>query len=121
VNSGNRSAYLPVLSLLGVLAAADAGRVGEDGAGSIWLAPELVELLEPGLGEPTCGGSRRVQSASVSDEGGGVRPVSFEWNPRTGELSFETRVRATAFPLPEAAVTAAAVRPVQAHASPGCD
>jgi hypothetical protein len=81
-----------------MFAAAQAGRVGEDGSGAMWIAPELVSKVS--VGEP-CSHAVRPASRDVvfevvhwGDEAeqarvirGSSRAVAFEWNEATSELS----------------------------------
>ena len=70
--------------LLGALASADAGRVGEDGTGAMWVAPELLGALETAR-FAACSGESFTRRTDLPTHG----KVSFEWHPATGELSFE--------------------------------
>jgi hypothetical protein len=83
---------LGVLSLLVAFAAADAGRVGEDGTGAMWVAPELLDAID-GATRLGCTGNALVQATELPLQG----KVSFEWHPATGELTF-----AAAGPMPAA-------------------
>jgi len=85
VNSGNRKASVLALVFLGALTAADAGRVGEDGTGAMWVAPELLEAMAA-IGLPGCTSEAVavVEFAALQTNG----RVAFEWHPATGELSF---------------------------------
>jgi hypothetical protein len=84
VNSGNR-VTTAVISLLCVFAATDAGRVGEDGTGAMWVAPELLAAVAPA--QPECGSNVVVQVTDLAAAG----RVNFDWHPATGELSFDAR------------------------------
>lgn len=83
MNPGKRPVSLTIL-LLGVLASADAGRVGEDGTGAMWVAPELLGALE-GAGLSGCPAESFAQRTDLSMHG----KVGFEWHPATGELSLD--------------------------------
>ena len=87
MNSGNRISSISALVVLGACAAADAGRVGEDGTGAMWVAPELLEALGEGVTQP------------VDLQANGR--VTFEWHPATGELSFATDGVSPAIRFPE--------------------
>ncbi len=84
-----------------------AGRVGEDGTGAMWIAPELLERSTPPI--TACGLPGRTQPVELRFERVHVddmdlnapqlavqvtdrEAVAFEWNPATSELHF----RATA-------------------------
>jgi hypothetical protein len=122
VNSGNRSAFACIVTLLGVLAADNAGRVAEDGAGTIWQASELVDLAHSRLSDASCDlTSDPDSSAQHTTEGAAGRLVSFQWNPETSELSFDTRAQPAVLPLSEGATTAATVQPAHAYARDDCD
>lgn len=69
--------------LFGAFAAADAGRVGEDGTGAMWVAPELLEALAA-TRLSGCTHEVVIEAAQVQSDG----RVAFEWHPATGELSF---------------------------------
>jgi hypothetical protein len=71
------------LVFLGALTAADAGRVGEDGTGAMWVAPELLEAVAA-VGPPGCTSEAVVEVTTLQTNG----RVAFEWHPATGELSF---------------------------------
>jgi hypothetical protein len=88
VNSGKRPVSLAFL-VIGAFASADAGRLGEDGTGAMWVAPELLETLEAAL--PGCTGNALVTAADLPAQG----KVSFVWNPATSELSFDAAARLT--------------------------
>ena len=87
MNSGTRNFFITALVFFGALVATDAGRVGEDGTGAMWVAPELLDAL----------GSEVVGTADLQTNG----RVAFEWHPATGELSFATNGVKPAFTLPE--------------------
>lgn len=76
--------------------AADAGRVGEDGTGAMWVAPELLELVAPAR-QTGCAGEAVVTVADLASAG----RTTFEWNPDTGELSFDARGVMPQVALPE--------------------
>jgi hypothetical protein len=96
VNSGNRIFSFCTLLLLGGFAAPDAGRVGEDGTGAVWVAPELLEALEsPKF--PVCAHDAVIEVAAVQSNG----RVEFEWHPATGELSFAAEGLNPPVTLPE--------------------
>ncbi len=77
---------------LGALAAADAGRVGEDGTGAMWVAPELLEAVAAAAG---CASSVAATTCNR------MARVAFEWHPATGELSFAADDVHPAITLPE--------------------
>jgi len=83
------------LTFLGLIVAADAGRVGEDGTGAMWIAPELVELLAPA----TQSGCTEHIVVTVADLASAGR--TFEWHPETGELSFDAHGVMPQVALPE--------------------
>jgi hypothetical protein len=81
-----------------MLAASAAGRVGEDGSGALWIAPELVPA--PTVAQ-NCSQLFRLDTTElvfeiIRDEGQSdlaqVAALSrnrvFDWNPKTGELVF---------------------------------
>jgi hypothetical protein len=86
------------ISCVAALAAAPAGRVGENGTGAMWIAPELVAAPMPVVtcGERSAPRSRELvferllpgapQELPPAAAAGGA--VTFEWNSETGELSF---------------------------------
>jgi len=96
VNSGNRTVTLAALTLLGLVIAADAGRVGEDGTGAMWIAPELVAAVDPAI-EGRCTSDVVVQVADLASAG----TMTFEWHPETGELSFDPQRVMQRVTLPE--------------------
>jgi len=81
--------------LLAAFAATDAGRVGEDGTGAMWVAPELLEVLNRSR-FPDCT-HEVVIKADLQTNG----RVIFEWHPDTGELSFAADEIKPAITLPE--------------------
>jgi hypothetical protein len=95
VNSGNRTSSIAVLLFLGAIVATDAGRVGEDGTGAMWVAPELLEAL----GEDRLPGCAHDVVIRTDLQTNGR--VVFEWHPETGELSFATGGVNPALTLPE--------------------
>ncbi|HEY6124522.1 MAG TPA: hypothetical protein VIV63_07705 [Steroidobacteraceae bacterium] len=95
MTSGNR-VYLVSLALFGLLAAADAGRVGEDGTGAMWIAPELLEAASPAA-SVACTTPAVVHVTDLSSAG----RVAFEWNPATSELSFHAQGIPRQVTLPE--------------------
>ena len=94
VNSGNR-VTIALATLLGLFAAADAGRVGEDGTGAMWIAPELVAALPHA--QPGCSDEVVAQVTDLAAAG----RLTFEWHPATGELSFDARGVMPQVDLPE--------------------
>ena len=84
------------MALLGLLAAAEAGRVGEDGTGAMWVAPELMDAGKPAtlLG---CANRAVAQVADLTSAG----RVAFEWHPATSELSFDGHAVMPQVTLPE--------------------
>jgi hypothetical protein len=95
VNSGNRVYSIAALICLGAFAATNAGRVGEDGTGAVWVAPELLELLETAR-LPGCTHDLVIE-ADLRNDG----RVAFEWHPASGELSFANEGETPAVTLPE--------------------
>jgi hypothetical protein len=108
VNSGNRSAFSSVFVCVAMLATSQAGRVGEDGSGALWIAPELIKHPLPVL---ECTQATEPQALELQFEmiemgedpqlprlaaAGARRTVAFEWNAATGELSFDTDTAASA-------------------------
>jgi hypothetical protein len=109
VSSGN-PVHRGIFACVALVAASQAGRVGEDGSGAMWIAPELIQppaaladcshTSEPHdlelvfeaieLGETELDLSRLAAAGSR-------RSVAFEWNPATGELSFSGTVPAPVF------------------------
>ena len=81
--------------LVSTLAAANAGRVGEDGTGAVWVAPELLEALNAGR-FPDCGHEAIIKTDLAANG-----RVVFEWHPATGELSFAADGIKPAVTLPE--------------------
>ncbi len=98
---------LVVLTLLGAMAATDAGRVEQSHSDGIWIAPELVETDVVTVADCVAVSSpdraQRFEKIAVGDD---AVPsiVKFAWHPDTGELSFTTQAALT---LPESFVTAA--------------
>lgn len=104
VKSGNRSVSVALFSFA-ALHAADAGRVGESGSGAMWIAPELVQVqVQMSAPVQPCSATASLRTRQLvfeTLEPGGEEPglppaagrevVSFEWNPRTGELYYHTR------------------------------
>jgi hypothetical protein len=82
--------------LLGAFAAADAGRVGEDGTGAMLVAAELLDALGSAR-VPGCIHEEVIETAAPQTNG----RVVFEWHPATGELSFATDSIQPALTLPE--------------------
>lgn len=80
-----------------MLAATQAGRVGEDGSGALWVAPELVAGAS--LSGPRCAATasprpreltfETLDRAETADAAFRIesRQLKFAWNPATGELS----------------------------------
>jgi hypothetical protein len=111
VNSGNRSVFSGVLGCVVLLGAAQAGRVGEDGTGAMWIAPELIRsppaVLECGQEEAETQALELVfETLDLGDEAadlprltaaGTRKTVVFDWNATTGELSFNGAVPAPVF------------------------
>jgi hypothetical protein len=97
VKSGNRKVFVIATTLIVVaLCATDAGRVGEDGTGAMWVAPELLALLESPA-SVVCNGVIPAQPTGLPTHG----KVTFEWNPETGELWFDPAARMPGITLPE--------------------
>ena len=109
VNAGNRNRSIAAVTLLGMFAAADAGRVGEDGTGAVWVAPELLEALNAAA-FPACIRDVVIQAGLESDSNG---RVAFEWHPATGELSFAADGIKPAVTLPEELSPASAIAAAQ--------
>jgi len=80
---GTRAHHLLILACIGALAAANAGRPDEDATGAVWVAPELIAVLEA---SPLAGCMHDVHIEPVKMQADGR--VAFEWHPDTGELSF---------------------------------
>ena len=95
MNSGNRVYSIAALICLGAFAATDAGRAGEDGTGAVWVAPELLEILEA-VRLPGCAHDVVIE-ADLRNNG----RVAFEWHPATGELSFASNGEMLPLTLPE--------------------
>ena len=96
MNSGTRIFSIAVLAIFGASVAEDAGRVGEDGTGAVWVAPELLDAL----GEvrfPGCNQKVVIEAADLQSNG----RVVFEWRPATGELTFATGEVKSELTLPE--------------------
>jgi hypothetical protein len=96
VNSGTRIFSIAALAFFGAFVAPDAGRVGEDGTGAMWVAPELLDALGE-VTRPECG-HEVVIAADLQSNG----RVVFEWHPATGELTFATDESKSELTLPEA-------------------
>jgi len=96
VNSGNRIFAVAALAFFGAFVATDAGRVGEDGTGAMWVAPELLDALDQG-GRPDCNHEVVIEAADLEANG----RVVFEWHPATGELTFATNKERPELTLPE--------------------
>jgi hypothetical protein len=121
--------------LFAVLVASNAGRLGEDGAGSMWLASELAPLVEPEFSQRPCreGALRHTElrfekirsgaGAEGSSPSEDERLVSFRWNPQTGELWFDTSAASTRLKLPEgrATATSASVQNAFSRTALGCE
>jgi hypothetical protein len=90
--------------LLATIVSPQAGRIGEGGAGAVWIAPELVATRPVPTAQP-CMQTAALRTRTLvfetlePDEGGidegalltaSREVVSFEWNPATGELSYDT-------------------------------
>jgi hypothetical protein len=99
VTSGNRKVYGTLLGCAGMLAAAQAGRVGEDGSGAMWIVPELVSrrpsitacthTVQPAKRDIVFEVIRaQAGSNDVRLLRGASGAVVFEWNEATSELSF---------------------------------
>jgi hypothetical protein len=103
VKSGYRTVSIS-LALLAVLSAPDAGRDGESGTGAMWIAPELAGAATPTAQAQPCSQSialhaRELLFETIGPGEGRASPllahasremVRFEWNPATGELSYDT-------------------------------
>ena len=107
VKSGKLTVYIYAVAMLS--AATVAGRVGEDGTGAMWIAPEL---LEPAASiTANCGQPTRIQTVDVKFEilelgdvderadrlADNHEAVDFEWNPASSELSYRTSSRTSVF------------------------
>jgi hypothetical protein len=85
------------LGCVALLAATQAGRPGEDGSGAMWIAPELIPpKVADHCTHRAPSASREIVFELISlDDGPDTasllgdtrRPVVFEWNAATGELS----------------------------------
>lgn len=96
MNSG-KTVSLIVLTVLGALGTADAGRTWEDGTGAMWVAPELLAA--------SANTWIACKSAMPLDD-----RISFDWLPATGELTFDAAISAVTLPedsLPRASTLAA--------------
>jgi hypothetical protein len=111
VTSGNRSVSVAAFTLLGSLWAVAAGEAHEDGTEAMYLAP--VFAAEAVGDAQQCGNRVRFERIQLTSHG---RPVDFEWNPRSGELSFSLRTATAGVTLPERFVSAASV-----PAAPSCE
>jgi hypothetical protein len=109
VNTGNRK-VLSRLSLgaLVLMVSTQAGRIGEDGSGAMWIAPELLAAktrVEP-CNRRNPASTRDVVFEVIRLEDHPDSPhfetrqgaVAFEWNAATGELSFAGTSRGEIFP-----------------------
>lgn len=104
VKSGKRTVSIHLFALAALSAAALAGRVGEDGTGTLWIAPELIASATP-LAD-ACAFPARTQPVELRfemlhpDDIDSHAPllagltndhrevVDFDWNPATSELQF---------------------------------
>lgn len=96
MNSGTRIYSIAALAFFGAIVAEDAGRVGEDGTGAMWVAPELLDALGE-IRLPGCSHEVVIEAADLQSNG----RVVFEWHPATGELTFATNEVKPEFMLPE--------------------
>ena len=80
-----------------MLAASAAGRVGEDGSGAMWIAPELVPRAPVALecSQPSGASNNDLVFEIIIADGqdeprlGAISGNNvFDWNPETGELVF---------------------------------
>jgi hypothetical protein len=99
VNSGNRTVFSLLFAGVAIAASSQAGRVGEDGSGAMWVA---TELLAPPPSAATCSQPTQFHAEelvfeTIMDRGeldwatSGVlagKAVLFDWNGRTGELTY---------------------------------
>ena len=109
VKSGKRTVSIHVFALAALSAATLAGRVGEDGTGAMWIAPELLQRAP--LITATCSQSTRIQTVDLKFEvlelveldtsgtplADNHEVVDFEWNPSTSELSYRAGPGASIF------------------------
>jgi len=70
--------------------------VGEDGTGAMWIAPELLEFTRPTVNSG-CTGEIVMQVSDLASAG----RSNFDWNPVTGELSFDAQRVMQQVTLPE--------------------
>jgi hypothetical protein len=110
VTSGNPSASVAAFALLGSLWAVAAGDAHEDGTEAMYFTPAVAADT---FGDAQCGERLRFEKIQFASHG---RPVDFEWNPRSGELSFSLRTATAGVTLPERFVSAASV-----PAAPSCE
>jgi len=96
VNSGIRNFSIAAVAFFGAFVAEDAGRVGEDGTGAMWVAPELLDALGEGR-LPDCKHEVVIEAADLQTNG----RVVFEWHPATGELTFATNQEKPELTLPD--------------------
>jgi hypothetical protein len=84
--------------------ASQAGRVGEDGSGAMWIAPELVRST-PSLRECSQAGHavalpltfEKLELSAAETMVETPRGTIFAWNPATGELGFTGTIPASVF------------------------
>ena len=112
VKSGKRTVSIHVFTLVALSAAALAGREGEDGTGSMWIAPELVAKSAPftaGCSLPTR--TRNVElrfemldprdidshSPQLSLQDAQREIVKFDWNPATSQLTYRSAAGSNVF------------------------
>src|SRR4029079_13782338 len=80
---GTRAHHSLILACIGALAAANAGRPGEDATCAVWIAPELGAVLEA---SPLAGCMHDVHIEPVQMQADGRE--AFEWHPEPGNLAF---------------------------------
>jgi hypothetical protein len=100
VISGKHKVWTPVSALVALTMATAAGRLGEDGTGAMWIAPELLALQAPSRIATECNLSAGARSQELifevihldQDElhlaNDNQELVEFAWNPATGELTY---------------------------------
>lgn len=92
----------PLFACAALAAAAAAGRVGEDGTGAMWIAPELVAasasiVTQCSLASPARPVDLHFEVLDPADidvlapslPADNHAGVDFEWHPATGELTYQ--------------------------------
>jgi len=112
-----------LFAVAALFASALAGRVGEDGTGAMWIAPELVQAADPLASHCSLPANARavelrfelldpgdiaLHSRKVSTDS--LEIVDFDWNPATSELTYRASAGSQVFAdlaLPVTETTAA--------------